>query len=221
MKHLNYSHLLYFWTVAREGSIAKASKILHLTPQTISGQLKLLEDAVGHPLFERVGRGLVLSSTGQIVNQYADEIFTLGAELAQRVREPDVAASGNLRVGVVNSIAKLITYRVLKPLLAEHSDVKLICHEANLESLLGELAVHQLDLVVSDRKVPPGLNVRAYHHHLGDSALAVFAPEAQATRYEEGFPNSLEAASMLMPAQASPLRRSLDEWFDERDIAPR
>lgn len=221
MKHLNYSHLLYFWTVAREGSIAQASKVLHLTPQTISGQLKQLEDSIGHSLFERVGRGLVLSSTGQIVNQYADEIFTLGAELAQRVREQDVAASANLRVGVVNSIAKLITYRILEPVLSEHSDVRVICHEANLEPLLGELAIHQLDLVISDRTIPTGLNVRAYHHHLGDSALAIFAPEQAAAEYETQFPAALQGAPMLMPAQGGELRRHLDEWFDQRQLTPK
>ena len=117
MRHLNYNHLLYFWTVAREGSIARASEVLHLTPQTISGQLKLLEESVGEPLFQRVGRGLVVTATGQLVNQYADEIFSLGAELSQRVKGKVPGAPVAFNVGIVNSIPKLIAYRVIEPAL--------------------------------------------------------------------------------------------------------
>ena len=139
MRHLNYSHLLYFWTVAREGSIAKASQVLHLTPQTISGQIKLLEESVGEPLFQRVGRGLALTDTGQVVNQYADEIFTLGAELTQRVRSKQPGMPVALNVGVVNSIPKLVAYRTLEPAMSMQDPVRVVCWEGDLEKLLADL----------------------------------------------------------------------------------
>ncbi len=221
MRHLNYNHLLYFWTVAREGSIARASETLHLTPQTISGQLKLLEESVGEPLFQRVGRGLVLTDTGRVVSQYAEEIFSLGAELAQRVRSKAPGASVTLHVGIENSIAKLIAYRLLEPALELEDDVHIVCSESDLDSLLGDLAVHKLDLVLSDRSIPAGLNVRAYNHSLGASAVAFFASRRIAARYARRFPESLEDAPMLLPVSGSPLRRSLDEYFLRVGVAPR
>ena len=135
MRHLNYNHLLYFWTVAREGSIAKATQTLHLTPQTISGQLKLLEESVGEPLFTRVGRGLAMTETGHMVYQYADEIFTLGAELTSRVKTGRVVVPAVLAVGVVNSIPKLVASRILQPVLQSEISIRLVCREGALEGL--------------------------------------------------------------------------------------
>lgn len=221
MRHLNYNHLLYFWTVARENSIAKAAQVLHLTPQTISGQLKLLEDAIGEPLFHRVGRGLVLSDTGHLVNQYADEIFSLGAELAQRVRDGSSAAGQTLQIGVVDSIPKLIAWRILRVALEGENPVRIVCSENRLEDLLAEMAVHRLDLVLSDRPVPVGLNVKAFNHRLGGSSIAFFARSREATRYRRRFPASLNDAPMLLPMTGSSLRRSLDDWFDAQDVHPR
>ncbi len=220
MRHLNYTHLLYFWTVAREGSIAKASEVLHLTPQTISGQLKILEQSIGEPLFERVGRGLALTDTGQVVNQYADEIFMLGAELTQRVRSSQALIPTSLNVGVVNSIPKLVALRVLEPALTMDDPVKIICQEGDLDRLLGDLAVHRLDLVISDRPIPAGTNVKAYNHALGESHISFFAHRSIARKYQKRFPQSLDGAPMLLPNQTSPLRRGLDEWFDDMNIAP-
>ena len=221
MRHLNYSHLQYFWAVAREGSIVRASEVLHLTPQTISGQLKLLEEAVGEPLFDRVGRGLVLTETGHVVFQYADEIFTLGAELAQRVknRQPGVPAA--LNVGIVNSIPKLVAYRILEPVLELDDSYRITCFESDLEKLLGDLAVHRLDLVLSDRPIPHGLNVRAYNHTLGASRVAFYGHPDLARKYRDDFPGSLDGAPMLLPVPSTALRRHLDEWFDTQDIRPR
>lgn len=220
MRHLNYNHLHYFWAVAREGSIARASEVLHLTPQTISGQLKLLEESVGEPLFERVGRGLALTDTGRIVQQYADEIFSLGAELSERIRSKSPQAPQTLNVGIVNSIAKLIAYRVIEPALELDPAVRVVCCEGDLEQLLGDLAVHRLDLVISDRSIPSGLNVRAYNHPLGESPVALFARRSIAARYARRFPESLDGAPVLLPLRSSPLRRALDEFFDRHDIAP-
>ncbi len=218
MRHLNYNHLFYFWTVAREGSIAKASEVLHITPQTISGQLKLLEDSVGTALFQRKGRGLMLTDTGQIVHLYADEIFSLGAELSQRLKSKEPGKPLELNVGVVFSIAKLIAYRILEPVLELEDPVRVICHEGNLDKLLGDLAVHKLDLVLSDRPLPPGLHVKAYNHVLGNSTISFFAQKRLAKSYRKNFPNSLDQVPMLMPVKTNVLRRSLEDWFGQLDI---
>jgi LysR family transcriptional activator of nhaA len=219
MRHLNYSHLHYFWTVANEGSIARASEVLHITPQTISGQLKLLEESIGEPLFQRAGRGLVLSDTGRLVKQYADEIFTLGAELSQVVKGQQ-ARSRILHVGVVNSIAKLIAYRVLQPMLASEHATRLECCEGGLDDLLADLAVHRLDMVISDRPIPVGMNVKAYNHKLGSSVIAFFSKPAAVRRYRSNFPESLKDAPLLLPVHASAMRRELDDWFERVGIEP-
>jgi len=210
MRHLNYNHLLYFWTVAREGSIARASETLNLTPQTISGQLKTLEEVLGRSLFERVGRKLTLSATGQIVNQYAEEIFTLGAELTQRMKSERPGTPTILNVGIVDSIAKLIAYRILEPVLNSTPPVRIVCVEGDLEGLLGDLAVHKLDLVLSDRALPTGLNVKAYNHLLGDSGVGFFAASG-AQQYRQDFPHSLNRAPLLLP---------VNDWFDMHGISP-
>lgn len=220
MRHLNYNHLLYFWTVAREGSITKATQSLHLTPQTISGQLKLLEEAVGEPLFNRVGRGLAMTETGHLVYQYADEIFSLGAELASRVKTGRVIVPAVLAVGIVNSIPKLIASRILRPVLHADIPIRLVCTEGGLEDLLGELAVHQLDLLLSDRPIPAGLSVKAFSHSLGSSDIALFAKKGTTRQYEKNFPKSLDKAPILLPTNDNPIRRALDEWFDQQDLAP-
>lgn len=220
MRHLNYSHLQYFWTVANEGSIARASDLLHVTPQTISGQLKLLDEAVGEPLFQRAGRGLALTETGRLVKQYADDIFALGGELAQVVRGRQ-SASKVLNVGIVNSIAKLIAYRVLQPMVAAGSTLRLSCREGDLDELLADLAVHRLDLVLSDRPIPVNTSVKAYNHTLGASQIAFFSKPAAIRRYQDDFPHSLHGAPMLLPSRGSAIRRDLDDWFERVGIEPR
>lgn len=220
MRHLNYNHLFYFWTVAREGSIIKATKHLHLTPQTISGQLKLLEEAIGEPLFNRVGRGLTLTETGHMVYQYAEEIFTLGAELTARARSGRIVVPPVLAVGVVNSIPKLVTARMLQPVFDGEFPIRLVCKEGGLERLLGDLAVHQLDLVISDRPIPSGLSVKAFTHALGASEIAFFARKGTHRRYERNFPQSLNAAPILLPTMDNPIRRALDDWFEQNGVSP-
>lgn len=205
----------------REGSIVRASAALHLTPQTISGQLKLLDQTVGEPLFERVGRRLVLTDTGHVVFQYAEEIFALGAELAQRVRGGSPGRLVAFNVGIVNSIPKLIAYRILRPALSLPDDpIRVACYEGDYEKLLGDLAVHRLDLVLADRPVPPGLNIKAYHHRLGETPVALFAQRDIAGKYTRGFPQSLSGAPLLLPMKTTALRRALDEWFDRIEVVP-
>ncbi|MBT8146027.1 MAG: transcriptional activator NhaR [Gammaproteobacteria bacterium] len=220
MRHLNYNHLLYFWTVAREGSIAKATESLHLTPQTISGQLKLLEESVGEPLFNRVGRGLVLTETGHLVFQYADEIFTLGSELSSRIKTGRVVVPAVFAVGIVNAIPKLIAYRVLQPALEADLPIRLECREGSLENLLGDLAVHQLDLILSDCSIPSGLNVKAFSHPLGNSEIVMFGKRELVKKYSKGFPQSLDQAPILLPTKDNPIRRGLEAWFEQHNISP-
>lgn len=221
MRHLNYNHLLYFWTVASEGSIARASEVLHVTPQTISGQLKLLEETVGEPLFLRAGRGLVLTDTGRVVSQYAGEIFSLGVELTQRVRAGESGMPVSFNVGIVNSLAKLIAYRLIEPALALADDIRIVCIEGELDALLGDLAVHKLDLVISDRPVPTGLHVKAYSHSLGESPIQFFAQKNVAYRYIRRFPGCLDGAPVLLPIRGTTLRRSLEEFFERKGMVPR
>ncbi|MEM9255217.1 MAG: transcriptional activator NhaR [Pseudomonadota bacterium] len=219
MRHLNYNHLHYFWTVANEGSIARASELLHITPQTISGQLKLLDEAVGEALFQRAGRGLVLTDTGRLIKQYADEIFALGGELAQVVSGRR-APTQVLNVGIVNSIAKLISCRVLSPAVAADGG-RLVCREGDLDALLADLAVHRLDLVLSDRPLPVSTGVKAFNHELGSSAIAFFSKPSALRRYRGRFPQTLDDAPMLLPSRGSALRRALDDWFEEIGVHPR
>jgi LysR family transcriptional activator of nhaA len=192
---------------------------LHITPQTISGQLKLLDEEVGEPLFQRAGRGLVMTDTGRLVKQYADDIFTLGAELSQVVRGRQ-AEQRALHVGIVNSIAKLITYRILQPAITAAQPVHLACIEGDLENLLAQLSIHRLDLVISDRPIPVGLNVKAYNHSLGDSVIAFFCEPAKVKLYQASFPESLRGAPMLLPSLGSAMRRDLDDWFERVGVEP-
>ena len=220
MRHLNYNHLLYFHTIAREGSIARAAEVLHLTPQTISGQIKRLEETVGNPLFDRVGRGLVLTETGQAVNRYAEEIFSLGTELAHWVSRGKSDLPNILNVGIVNSIPKLVAHGVLRTALDLDPPVRLVCKEDSLQVLLGDLSVHRLDLVLSDRPIPIGFNVKAFNHPLGESPVAFFGRDDLARRFGPGFPASLDGAPVLLPVKGSAQRRSLDSWFEEIEVAP-
>ncbi len=220
MRHLNYSHLHYFWAVASEGSIVKAAEILHITPQTISGQLKLLEETIGQPLFNRVGRRLVLTETGHTVYNYADEIFTIGAELANVVRGSTSSGPLVFNVGVVSSMPKLVAERVVAPAFEIEDRLRIRCREAQLETLLGDLATHRLDLVLSDQPMPTGLGLRAYNHRLGESTMSFFVRKRDARRYKSRFPNSLTGATMLLPSANSPLRRQLDEWFEINEVVP-
>ena len=221
MRHLNYNHLLYFYTVAREGSVARAAKVLHLTPQTVSGQIKLLEDVIGERLFLRVGRGLTLSDTGRVVQTYADEIFSVGTALAQRLQSTSEQSTRALRVGIVDSFPKLVACKLLGVTLGSEMPAKLSCSEGKLEALLADLSVHKLDLVLSDRPVPTELNVRAYNHPLGSSKLAFFAPQGWSEESVRDFPQCLSKVPILMPDASSALRRSLDHWFDEMEIVPK
>jgi len=217
---LNLKHLRYFWAVASLGSIARASESLYLTPQTISGQLRELEEQVGQSLFRRDGRNLVLTETGRLVFSYADEMFRLGLELQDLLAGGTPGALLTVKVGVAMVVPKLLAYRVLEPVLQLPETVRLVCHEAPLVDLLADLSVHKLDLVLADSPVNPALNLRAYNHSLGASGISFFGVPEQASELQGDFPSSLNGARMLMPSGGSNLRRSLESWFERYGIKP-
>ncbi len=220
MKSLNLKHLRYFWAVASNGSIARASEVLHLTPQTISGQLRDLEESVGTKLFEKVGRNLALTDMGRLVFSYADEMFRISAELQDVIAGRTPGSRLSLNVGIAMVVPKLLAYRVLKPVLSLAEPVLLVCNEAPLVDLLANLSVHKLDLVLADAPISPTLNIRAYNHTLGESGITFFARKSEVRRYETDFPDSLNGAPMLMPTRSSALRRALELWFERQNLAP-
>jgi LysR family transcriptional activator of nhaA len=220
MDWLNYHHLLYFWTVAKEGSITRASQQLDLAQPTISAQLHTLEEALGEPLFVRTGRNLALTDFGRLVFRYAEQIFGLGKELQNAVQTRPSSRILRLTVGVAEVMPKLLVYRILKPALAMEQPVQLICHEDKPERLMAEMNLLGLDVVLSDTPVPPGAKVRAYSHLLGSCGVTFFAAAQNATRLKAEFPRSLNGAPMLLPFEGTALRRSLDSWFHKVDIRP-
>jgi LysR family transcriptional regulator, transcriptional activator of nhaA len=222
MRDLNYNHLYYFWKVAREGSIARASQVLHLTPQTISGQLRVLEASIGGKLFSRVGRKLVPTDMGQLALGYADDIFRLGSEMHDVLHG---RASGQplvLTVGVMDALPKLIAYRLLEPALRLSEPVQIVCREGKLDSLLADVALHRLDMVLADSPIGAATaNVRAFNHLLGECGVTFFAARKLAARLQKHFPDSLAQAPMLMPATNTALRGALTQWLGQQSIQPR
>lgn len=221
MEWLNYHHLLYFWVVAREGSVAKACKQLHLAQPTISGQIRALEKSFKSALFERSGRNLVLTETGRTVYQYADEIFSLGRELQDTLKSRPTGRAVRVVVGVADALPKLIVHRLLEPVLRLPEEVHVTCIDGEPDQLLAQLALHELDLVLSDSPANPRLGVRAFNHLLGECGVTFFGTEELARKYRKGFPESLNGAPFLMPARNAALRGSLDQWFDSLGIRPK
>ncbi len=220
MANLNLKHLRYFWAVASHGSIARACELLHLTPQTISGQLSKLEEQIGTKLFEKAGRNLALTDAGRMVFSYADEIFRLSNELQDVLAGHTPGSRSTLNVGIAMVVPKLLAYRVLEPVLRLEDPTLLVCNEAPLVDLLADLSVHKLDLVITDSPASPALNIRAYSHPLGESGISFFARESETEQYLDNFPYSLDGAPMLMPTTSSALRRSLELWFERIDVRP-
>jgi len=207
--------------VAREGGITRASERLHLTPQTISGQLSLLEAHLGVGLFTRVGRNLKLTENGRLVLSYADEIFSLGSELEEAIHQLPDGRPQLLSVGVVDVLPKSIAHRLLQPALQMPGPVRMICREATIETLLAELAVHRLDLVLADRPIPPTVSTRCFSHKLGECAVSFFATEHLEKRLTGDFPRCLDGAPLLLPSSGNQLRSGIDQWLDKHRIHPR
>lgn len=221
MEWLNYHHLLYFWTVARTGSVTAAADELSLTQPTISGQIRALEEALGNKLFVRVGRNLTLTEFGQTIFRYADEIFMVGRELLDVVKGRPVGQPTRINVGVADVMPKLIAYRLLAPALALDPPVAIICREGKPDRLIADLSIHALDLVLSDAPIPPTVNVRAFNHHLGDCGITFFAKKTIARSLRGRFPAMLDGAPMLVPTSNTSMRRDLDQWFAKVGVHPR
>jgi LysR family transcriptional activator of nhaA len=220
MEWLNYHHLLYFWTVVREGSIVKAAGVLSLSQPTVSSQVRALEASLGEQLFARVGRRLVPTEAGQVVYRYADEIFSLGRELMSTVRGTGGGRPARFVVGVTDAMTKLIAYRLLSPALRLPGPLRMICREDRVERLLASLAVHEVDLVLADTPVPPTIRVQAFSHLLGESDVTFFASPALAAPLRRRFPASLTGVPALWPGEGTVLRRQLDEWCERENVRP-
>lgn len=220
MEWLNYHHLLYFWMVAREGGLAPASKVLRLSQSALSGQIKRLEENLGHPLFERRGRRLELTETGKVALKYAEEIFGIGREFMNVIRARPTERMTRLTVGISDVVPKLLVRTLLQPAFRQEERLSLTCHEDRFERLLGDLAAHTLDLVIADSPIPPESEVKAFNHLLGDSTVTLIAPASLAPALRRGFPESLEGAPLLLPTHGCNLRRDLDAWFDIAGVVP-
>lgn len=221
MANLNYKHLRYFWMVAKSGSIVRASERLHLTSQSISGQLSEFEAALGKRLFRRVGRGLELTETGQRILGHAEQIFSLGDEILEVLRDEASPQAVPFRVGIADSVPKRLAYRVVEPSLGIDKSMRLICREGQLPSLLADLAIHRLDMVIADRPMPGNLSVRGYDHFLGDSGISVFGAKSLAAKASQPFPQLLDGAPFLMPGADVALHARLMRWFEAERLRPR
>jgi LysR family transcriptional regulator, transcriptional activator of nhaA len=217
---LNYHHLFYFWNVARFGSVSRAGQELRLTQATISAQLKSLELSFGEKLFRKAGRHLILTDMGRVVFRYAEEIFSLGRELTGALKGRAHGRAARLTVGVADVLPKLVAYKLIEPALGLKESYRIICREGSNTDLLPALALHDLDVVLTDAPIDPAVNVKAFNHLLGECGLTLFAVPKLVNAYRAGFPQSLDGAPFLLPTQNTTVRRSLDQWFDSEKIRP-
>lgn len=215
----NYHHLHYFWVVAKEGGMARAAERLGMAVQTVSAQVRSLEQALGYALFKPAGRGMALTEAGLAAMALADQIFQLGEQLPAAVRDAATGQGLRLAVGISDGLPKLVVHHLLQPALAAPG-VRLLCHEDEFDRLLGDLALHRLDAVLSDRAAPPNPNLRLYSHPLGDAPLAWFAPVAMAERCTQPFPASLAEMPVLLPTSHAAVRARLDPWFERIGVRP-
>lgn len=220
MEWLNYHHLLYFWSVAKHGTMTKASEELRLAQPTISGQIRMLENTLGEKLFVRVGRRLVLTEMGNVVFKYAEDIFATGQELLNAVKGHGNGRPSRLIVGIADVVPKPLATQFLKSALKLDEPTHLVCQEDKLHQLLPDLASHRLDLVISDTPAPPGIKVNTYSHPMGESGVTLFAAPKLAGQYRRGFPHSLQGAPVLLPTSGAVLRQLVDQWLVHHQLHP-
>ncbi|MGE8066613.1 transcriptional activator NhaR [Pseudomonas sp. NPDC089569] len=217
---LNYRQLHYFWVVAKTGSIVRACEQLNLTPQTISGQISLLEQTYGIELFRRVGRQLELTEAGRQTLPYAEQMFQLGGELERMLRTQPNEQQILFRVGVADVVPKSIVYRLIAPTMELSEPLRITCREDKLERLLADLAIQRLDLVISDSPMPSHLDIKGYSQKLGECGISFFATPELAKRYGQDFPRNLQGAPLLIPGAETVVRNRLQRWFAEQQIQP-
>ena len=218
---MNLKHLFYFWKTAKNGGVVRAGEALHITPQTISGQIRLLEESLETELFDRDGRSLKLTPAGRLAMEYADEMFSLSAELEQALRHFPKGRPTEFRVGVADAVPKSLAYRLLRPAVDPADPVRIICREWPLERLLAELAVHRLDLVIADSPIPSNVKVRAFEYRLGESGLSFIAAENLCTNPPDTFPACLNHMPLLLPGEESAVRRKLSVWMERKRLRPK
>lgn len=220
MDWINYHHLFYFWMVAKTGTVSAAAKKLHLARPTVTAQVRELERSVGQKLLRQQGRGLVLTEFGQQIFAYAENIFSIGQELREFIKTGQPGRRQKLRVGMPDVVPKLIAFELLKPALIGAEPPRMECYEGKLTDLLADLAIHRLDLVLSDSPAPTTLDVNVYNHKLGECGLSILATPSLAKKYRKGFPDSLTNAPILLPTELTVVRRSLDRWMEDRKVFP-
>ena len=216
---LNYRHLYYFWVVAKEGGMARAADRLGMAVQTISTQVRELERALGHTLLKAAGRGLALTDAGLATLRQADQIFQLGEQLPTAISDAVGTPTVRLTVGISDGLPKLVVRRLMQPVM-QAAHLRLLCHEDRFENLLGELALHRLDLVLADRAAPSNPSIKVYSHSLGSSPMAWYAPASLRASARRGFPKSLATVPVLLPTLQSAVRPRLDLWFERLGIKP-
>lgn len=220
MEWVNYHHLYYFWLVAKGGGLAAASAELRLAQSTVSKQIHLLEEMLGHKLFTKVGRRLVLTDSGKVALRYAEEIFGLGREMLDTLGDRPVGKPLRVTVGVADVVPKLIAERVLSTAFELGGPIRLICREDRSDRLLADLALHELDVILTDAPANPNVKVHAFSHLLGESEVAFFGHARLVERHGGEFPRCMEGAPVLLPTENTVLRRSLDQWFEIKGVRP-
>ena len=221
MEYLNYHHLRYFWAVAKEGGLTKAAAKLHVSQPTISAQIQALEGVLGEKLFRRAGRNLALTDTGQHVLGFAEEIFLLGQDLLNTVKQRPTTRPLRLSLGVADALPKLVTCRILEPVFRLPQPVQVSCWETRVSDMLLELAAYRMDVLLADEPASSGVASNVFNHFLGESDVTFCAMPALAAKLRRGFPKSLHGAPALLPMSNSGLRRSLEKWFQARGVRPR
>jgi LysR family transcriptional regulator, transcriptional activator of nhaA len=221
MEWLNYHHLRYFWTVARKGGVRKAAEELHVSQPSISAQLRLLEESLGQKLFRRSGRNLVLTETGQLVLNYADEIFSAGRELMNAVKQRPGKHPVRVNIGLTDAFPKLIAFQILRAAFRSEAAVHMICREGEIGPLVNHLQAHRLDIVLADEPASSALKAKTFNHKLGRSGVTFCAIPPLAAKLRRDFPKSLDGAPALLPTQNMGMRAALETWFDSKGIRPR
>jgi LysR family transcriptional activator of nhaA len=220
MNRLNYHHLHYFWLVAKEQSLTRASARLRLAPSTLSGQIHAFERVLGQQLFARVGRRLELTYVGRLVYRYADDIFTLGTEMQDALQDHPGGRPLRLQVGIADAIPKPMTSLLLQPVLAMKERVVLTCIEGPPERLLESLSSHEVDIVFADAPCTAHPTIKVLSHLLVRCPVVIMGTKAHARRFRKGFPLSLRGAPLLLPTSQANLHRSMEQWLSEHSITP-
>lgn len=219
MHQLNYHHLYYFYLVAKEGNIAKAARLLHVTPQTVSGQLSKFEQQLSYPLFDRINKRLHLNRKGKIVFQYANDIFQKGNQLAEILHADNESIEHTFTIGITDAIPKVLAVDFIHATMLRYASVRFVFREGSFDSLIGDLAINQIDLIIADRGVAPGTHINTNSYFLGESHLSFFA-KSTCIADEDIFPELLNGNKLLLPGVKSGITLGLTSWLESHQLFP-